>query len=65
VTLGQESQFWIVTTRLWDQTSEKLLKDEFSVLPIVLELVRLFRNIAAAVLENQNQALYVSLLSVL
>ncbi|CAB4442970.1 unnamed protein product [Rhizophagus irregularis] len=56
-TLGQESQFWIVTTKLWDWTSERLLKDELSVLPIISELVRLFRNIVAAVLENQNQAL--------
>ncbi|GBB96696.1 hypothetical protein RclHR1_02810014 [Rhizophagus clarus] len=55
--LGQESRFWIVTTKLLDQTSEKLLQDELSVLPIVLELVRLFRNVVAAVLENQNRAL--------
>jgi hypothetical protein len=57
--LGQVSQFWIVATKLWDWASEKLLKEELAVLPIILELVRLFRNIVVAVAENQNQALYV------
>ncbi|RIA84548.1 spinocerebellar ataxia type 10 protein domain-containing protein [Glomus cerebriforme] len=56
-TLGQASQFWIIITKLWEKTSENLLKEELSVLPIILELVQLFRNIVAAVSGNQNQAL--------
>ncbi|CAG8458121.1 1396_t:CDS:2 [Funneliformis mosseae] len=56
-TLGNKFQFWIVTTKLWEWSKEKFLKEELIVLPIVLELVRLFRNIVAAVSENQNQAL--------
>jgi len=57
--LGKTLKFWVVTTKLWDWTKEKFLKEELIVLPIILEFVQLFRNIVAAAPENQNQALYV------
>ncbi|CAI2164435.1 13383_t:CDS:10 [Funneliformis geosporum] len=56
-TLGNIFKFWRVITKLWEWSKEKFLKEELIVLPIVLELVRLFRNIVAEVSENQNQAL--------
>ena len=56
-TLGKAAQFWIVTTGLWNWANERLINEELIDLSIVLELVRLFRNVVVAVSENQNQAL--------
>ncbi|RIB16576.1 spinocerebellar ataxia type 10 protein domain-containing protein [Gigaspora rosea] len=55
--LGQNPKFWISITKICSLTTEKLIIGEIIVIPILLWLVRTFRNIVATVTENQNKAL--------
>ncbi|CAG8766906.1 7132_t:CDS:10, partial [Cetraspora pellucida] len=55
--LGQNPKFWVIITKTCLLAIEKLIVGEIIVIPIILWLVRAFRNIVATVTENQNKAL--------
>ncbi|CAG8780870.1 8108_t:CDS:2, partial [Racocetra persica] len=55
--LGQNPKFWVIITKTCSLAIEKLIIGEIIVIPIILWLVRTFRNIVATATENQNKAL--------
>ncbi|RHZ79030.1 hypothetical protein Glove_152g14 [Diversispora epigaea] len=55
--LGLNQQFWIMTNNMLTWVLKNLSNDEYSIFPVILWLLRVFKNIVAAITENQNKAL--------
>ncbi|CAG8590089.1 6698_t:CDS:10 [Diversispora eburnea] len=55
--LGLNQQFWIITNNMQTWVLKNLFNDEYFIFPVTLWLLRVFKNIVAAITENQNKAL--------